>query len=440
LKGLPDKFRRSTDWQTAPLRPLLIGLAVIAVLLFGVVGWGATAPLDSSISAEGTVTVESQRKTVQHPDGGVIEAVLVEDGERVEAGQPLLELDDTRAQASFKIRRRQLHGALARQARLRAERNGADEIDMPEALTTSDDPETRQVMQGQRELFKARRESLESRTEVLRNQIEQQRERIEGLQAEERARVEQVEIIEDLLSGLRRLAEQGTVARTEVLDKERQLATLKGESGSLRSQIAEARQSINELRLQIDQLQSDRQEEVAAQLEETNAQVADLRQRLVAARQTLRRTTIRAPVAGEVYGLRVHTIGGVVEAGAEILYIVPRDDELIITGRVSPRDIEAIERGLTTKVRFTGLNLRETPLVDGELIYISPDAQTAEGDGASYYEVRVRIHPDELDKLGEVRLQPGMPASMMIQTGSRTMLGYMLEPIQALLERSFNEK
>ena len=427
-------------WQINPARPVVAGLLLVGIGFVGLVVWAAMAPLDSAISVNGAVAIKSNRQVAQHPEGGVIEELFVEDGDRVDKGAPLLQLEDTRAKAIYRIYKQQLHAALATEARLRAERLGADAITFPEELEEVTDKESRRVIDGQRELFRARRESLESQVEVLESRIEQFREQIAGLKAQQEARTRQVNLLTDELQGLRKLEASGNVPRNYVLERERRLAEFEGDEGKYRSQVAEVRQGISEARLQIEQLKTEFRERVETQLQEIRSRVADLRERLVAAETTLDRTTLRAPAAGVIYAMRLHTPGGVVKPGEDILYIVPEGDDLIINGRLRPTDVEEVHVGQKTTVRFPGLSFRETPMIDGEVRYVSPDVQTDTESGENYYEVRVRVQPEELAKLGEVRLQPGMPASMLIKTGERTFLEYMLDPFQAMLDRAFTEK
>jgi HlyD family type I secretion membrane fusion protein len=439
--GLTARFI-SSRW------PILVGLFLLVVMFGGTLLWSAWAPLESAIPAAGVVAVESDRKVVQHLEGGIVRAILVDDGDRVSRGQALLELDDTRTRASYEIIHSQLMLALAVEARLLAERDDASRLLFPAELQTNSHPEAVSAMEGQRELFRARRDALLGETELLRQQISQFEQEIVGLEAQQDARLEQIRLLTGEVDDLHRLQAQGNVARHLVLAKERQLAELKGERGAYTADVAKARQGIIAAELQIQQLRKQRREEVETNLSETRRSVADLRQRLTAARDSLQRSTLRAPADGVIFALRVNNPGAVLQAGEEILYVVPEDDTLIIDARLRPTDVDEVSVGLLANVQFSGLSYRDTPTLEGEVIYLSADTQApSQGQGQgqdpgaeSFYRVQVRVPPEQLARLGEVRLQPGMPAQVLIKTGQRTLLDYLISPFSQMLDRAFIEQ
>lgn len=426
--------------QSNPAGPLAFGMILILVAFGGLGGWAAVAPLESAVMAPGTIMVESELKVVQHLEGGIVSRIFVNDGDVVNEGDLLLTLDDTRTRAVYEIVKSQHDAARALEARLVAERDDNERIDFPPSLLEDPDPEARRAVDGQQALFEARRLSLKGQIDILNQRIEQFREEIDGLQAQEEARALQVDLFEKELEGLRKLAEEGSVPVNYVLAKERDTAALRGERGKFRSDVARARQGIGEARLQITQLQKVRSEEVTMQLREIQDAIADQKERIVAARDSLQRTEIRAPATGMVFGLAVHTPNAVIRSGDSILYIVPEDDELIMEARARITDIDDVAIDQAATIRFTALSFRDTPIIDGRVIYVSPDSQIDENTGVAYYAVKIRVPPDELAKLEGVHLQPGMPVDVLIKTGSQTALVYLLKPFQDMMAKAFLEK
>lgn len=442
-----DAEAKSRPYQPgSPYKVVLIGAAIVLAAFVGLGTWAALAPLDSAAIAPGTVAVESNRKVVQHPDGGVIEEIAVSDGARVRDNQLLVKLDPTEEQANFTAVRQKLNSALARQARLMAERNNADSIDFPpELVQLAEDgsAQARQVMATERSQFRERRQSLQGQVSIQREKIAQLEQKITGLRAQRSSNQRQVEIMRDELSGLRELYEQGYYPRTRILQMERELAQLDGQIGSASASIAQARNSISEARLQIQQVRQQFNEKVAKALSETEDQIAELRQRLVVAGQKLQRTAIRAPQDGVVQNLTVHTVGGVIRPGDEIMQVIPVQDRLIIEAEVSPRDIDIVSEGQDAEVRLSALSGRTTPTLVGTVTTVSPDRvveQQQNGQSRSFYKARIEISPEELKKLGSQKLQAGMPAEVLINTGEQTVLDYLIRPITDAMSRGFIEE
>jgi HlyD family secretion protein/epimerase transport system membrane fusion protein len=429
----------------SPYKVVLIGAVIVLVAFVGLGTWAALAPLDSAALAPGTVTVESNRKVVQHPEGGVIREISVAEGDRVREGDPLVRLDPTEPQANFDAVRQKLNSALARRARLTAERANKATIEFPQELVQQageGGAQARQVMATARNQFRQRRQSLQGRTAIQRERISQIEQKIAGLKAERSSNERQVAIMQDELAGLRELYEKGYYPRTRILEMERELARLDGQIGSTTASIAQARNSISEARLQIEQLRQEFNQEVARSLSEVEDQVAELRQQLVVAAQKLERTAIRAPQDGVVQDLTVHTVGGVVRAGEEIMQVIPVQDRLIIEAEVTPRDIDIVEEGQNAEVRMSALSGRTTPTLIGTVTHVSADRVVAEqenGQSRSFYKARVESPPGEMDKLGTQKLQAGMPAEVLINTGEQTVLDYLVRPITDAMARGFIE-
>jgi len=424
------------------IRPFVIAGVLIILVLFGGLGtWGAFAELSSAAIAPGVVAVNSNWRTVQHLEGGIVSEILVKDGDHVERGDVLVRLDPTRSQASLEIVTGQLDLARATEARLLAERDGLDDIAFSDDLIqrASNNDEVATILSGQKLLFQARRSSLGGQAQILRQRIEQLKDQIGGLQVQQSATNRQIELIDDELEGLRALYEEGYVTRSRILALERESERLRGDRGEDLAAIARAETAIGESELQIIQLEKSFQEQVGTELRDVQAEIFDLEQRQVAAADQYSRVEIHAPESGTVLGMRAFTVGGVINPGEPILNIVPDDDPLIIKAHVRPTDIENTSIGQEAEVRFSGLSQRKTPILHGEVVALSPDRLVDQQTGESYYEARVMISQEEIDKLGDVHLVPGMPAEIMILTGERTALAYLLDPIIFGLSRSFRE-
>ena len=417
------------------------GLLVVLAMFGGLGTWAALAPLSGAVIAPGTVTVDTKRKTVQHLEGGIVAEILARDGDRVARGQLLIRLDETRASANLAILDGRLSDLKARRARLLAERHGADRVVFADGLLhRKDDPHVAEILAGQQDLFAARRESLAGEIAILQQSIRQFREEVKGLEAQQRSKARQVELIEDELAGLRLLYEKGYAPRTRILALERAAEQLKGERGEHVAEIAKARRSIGEVRLKVLQLQKSFREKVVAELREVQAEIFDLEERRVAFEDALDRLDIRAPRAGTVVRLSVHTLGAVIGPGEAVMDIVPQDDDLGIEARGRPQDVDKVQLRQTTVVRLSAFNLRTTPELRGAVIAVSADRLVDEDTREPYYLTRVRIPEAELAKIGELKLVPGMPAEVFIDTGERTALSYLLKPFSDGLARAFKDE
>lgn len=443
-KALETKGRTAAqpfpELQTHARGPIMAGMLIIAVMFGGLGVWSGVARLDSAVVASGVVSVDGRRKAIQHLEGGIIADILVADGDKVEKDQVLLRLDPVRPRANLQIVRGQLDAALALEARLTAERLGADGIDFPPMLLDRlAESEVADAVQGQIILFDARREALEGQTEVLESRILQLQEEISGLTAERAANNRQMGFLEDEISGIKDLVGRGLVARPRLLALQRAVADLEGENARLTGNISRQQQAIGESRLQIISIQNQFREEVASRHREVQAQIFDLRERYTAARDIVDRIELRAPHAGYVVNLRVHTIGGVIRPGDTMMEIVPTGETLVLEAQVRPEDIDHVTVGQEADVMLTAFNMRNTPTVPGEVVTVSADRLVDERSGAPYYLAKVRINKAELDKLDHVELQPGMPAEIFIKTGLRSPLNYMLEPLIDSVNRAFRE-
>ncbi|MQX37301.1 HlyD family type I secretion periplasmic adaptor subunit [Roseospira navarrensis] len=427
--------------RTGPI--ILLGLLVVVVMFGGLGTWAATAPLDSAIIAPGTVVVESKRQTIQHLEGGIVAEILVDEGDVVSAGDVLVRLDATQAAANAALNRKALNELRALEARLLAEQANRETVDFPEDLMAeaATDPEVAELIENQREQFRERRRSLDGQVAILRERISQFRQEIEGMEAQHAAQVRQLEIFQEELVGLRELFEKGFFPRTEVLAIEREVAALEGSVGATVADIARSGKGIGETELQIIQTRQQFREEVVAELRQTRNEMGQVREKLVVARDTLARVEIRSPLDGTVQNIQVHTQGGVIRAGDTLMEVVPLNDRLLIEGEVSPMDVDAVHAGLEAEVRLSALSSRTTPIIMGRVITVSSDRLVNERDDSSYFRIHVEVPDEELAKLeGSNRMSPGMPAEIVVKTGERTMLEYMLKPLTDFFSRAFTEQ
>ncbi len=413
---------------------------VIIFIFFGMFGiWAAFAQLGSGTIASGQLQVDSNQKTVQHLEGGIIRRIHVRNGDVVPAGKVLLELDDTRVRVEFDLLEQQYLANLGTNARLVAERDREKAVTFPSSLTSrASEPYVQEILEGQKRLFANRTKALRSQISLLDRRIGQTREEISALSAQQKADERQLELIDEEIGDLRKLFEAGLARKTQLLALERMEAELHGSIGNREALIARARQTISETEFQKINLIEQSASEVEAQLREVQGALEDLEDRLTAARDALDRSQVTAPYAGRIYGLRFHTEGGVVGPGEPMMGIVPENDELIVQVRIDPVDRDNVEVGATASVRLTSFSQRTTKPIDGKLIEISADIVQQEGT-PPFYEARIELDPDSLAKQPELHLVQGMPATAVISTGDQTLLEYLLAPISRSLEQALRE-
>ena len=430
----------------APARPpirryLLLALAAIAVFFGGFGTWATLAPLDSAAVAPARVTVAGNRKTVQHLEGGIVREILVEEGDRVAAGEVLVRLDETLARAMVDQLRGRYDNLLAREARLLVERDpNAEEILFPETLSSRRDrPDIAAMLAGEQAIFEAQREYLEGRKRILEQQETQLRKEIESLGAQVTGETRQLELVGEEKEAIEELFAKGMVDKPRLMAAKRAEARLQGDLGEHLALIARTEQRIGETDLEIIDLKNRFLNDVVTQLKQTQADMTELTQRLKAAEATLARTEIRAPVGGRVVALSVHTEGGVVGTGERILDIVPEDDALELEARIDPDDIDVVHPGLNARVILTAYKQRSTPALIGRVSRVSADSFSDPQTGQTYYLARIRVAPEELARMENIELYPGMQAEVMIRTGQSTLLKYVLAPITQSMRRAFRE-
>ena len=422
-------------------RHLLVGLSVVILLAGGLGGWASTAQISGALIAPGSIVVESNVKKVQHPTGGVVGEVRAHDGDLVKAGDIVVRLDDTVTKASLAIVTKNLDGLWARAARLEAEQRGLDKITFPPMLTDrASDPEVKAVMASEAKLFEVRVNGRTGQKAQLRERIVQLNEEIAGLSAQEKAKDQEIELVQKELTGVSDLYDKHLVQMSRLTTLQRDAARLSGERAQYIASRAQAKGKITETELQIIQVDKDVVSDVSKDLRETNDKIGEFVERKVTAEDQLRRVDIRAPQDGMVLQSSVHTVGGVITAGDAIMLIVPQADDLQVEAKVNPQDIDKLQVGQKTLLRLSAFNQRTTPELNGVVTRVSPDTTTDQRTGQSYYTIRVSMPQAEIARLGDVKLIPGMPVEAFVQTGERTLLSYLIKPLNDQLMRAFREK
>jgi HlyD family secretion protein len=423
----------------------LVGFTLLAVMVGGVGVWASTSELAGAVIAPGLVVVESSVKKVQHPTGGIVGEIFVREGDSVEAGQIVMRLDDTVTRATLGVIRSQLDELTAREARLTAERDNVETIDFSESLIARrNDKSVATALAGEQKLFESRRSSRAGQRSQLGERIAQSKEEIRGLSAQQDAKEREIKLISQELVGVTELYSKNLVSISRLTILQRDKARLEGEQGQYISEIARARGKISETELQIIQVDQDFRTEVLKELRESQGKIAELRERLVAAEDQLKRVDIRATQTGTVLQLAVHTVGGVIANGETVMQIVPRADALVVEAKVAPQDIDQIAVGAPTIVRIMAGNQRTMSDLEGNLTRVAADLTREAGQngqsGPAYYLVRISLPEEEIRRLADMRLLPGMPAEAFIQTYARTPLQYLLKPLHDQIARTFRER
>lgn len=422
-------------------RPLRFGLGAFAILFVVIGGWLALAPLASAVIAQGGVAVRGRPQLVQHLDGGIVRHIQVRNGDVVRQGDLLVQLDETLLVANLEIYRNRLREAVARKARLEAERDGLPEIVFDEAIAREAGlGDIALHREGQGKLFLARRAAREGQVAQLLEKIAQSRNQIAGVEGLMAARHEQMSFIDRELTGLRQLADKGYAAINRVLAQERARAELAGQIAENAAELARIRNAIQETEISILQVDRQFQEAVLTELREASTQVDDMVQQIVATTKQLERVEIRAPVNGVVHELAVHTIGGVIPPGGTLMQLISMDDGVEIEANVEPQFIDQLQAGQVAVIRFPAFNQATTPELEGAVSRISPTSVVDETTGIAFYRIGVDVGRAELDKLRGLTLVPGMPAEAHIKLQERTALSYLVKPLVDHWHRAMREE
>lgn len=434
--------------QTAPAddagRFIRLGILTVAAVFGGLLLWSIFAPINSAVIAPGRISVESNRKAIQHLEGGVISDILVREGEEVKAGAVLIRLDQTVPKANAALLTEQLAERIARQARLLAERDGFPEIpdDSRAFALAPADLDYSAQLEGQRRLLAAREATKATQIALLEERIVQAKTRIGGSETQIRSLKAQGKLIADELDGVKRLHAEGFAPLTRVRELEREKEAIGGREGALVASVAELESVISEAKLEIERLKQKSREDAIKEAEEVEVEIAGLIERRVAALDALARTEIRAPEAGVVLGLAVHTKGGVIAPGAPVMEIVPKGDGLLVAAQIAPRDVDKVQAGQEAVLRFTAFNARTTPETTGVVRQVSADNFIDKATGQPYFLVFIDLPAEaELTRvLKNQALVPGMPVESFIKTGARPAISYLLKPLTDALSRSMREE
>lgn len=422
--------------------PVLFGLFGLFGLLGGFTVWATQTQISGAIIASGRIEVDQNRQIVQHPTGGVVAAIEVEEGDLVAAGDLLIQLDTTQMESALAIIEAQLFELMARRGRLTAERDGRDEIIYdPELLAAEKDrPEVRELVEGQTNLFHARRETVARQTDQLEKRADQIRNQIVGIQAQEDSLGRQLALIREELEAQQSLFDRGLSPAARVLALERENASLDGRIGELAASRAQSEERITENELEVLRINTQRREDAITQLRDIRSRETELTEQRLALLAEIEQMEIRSPVSGIIYGMRVQTIRSVIRAAEPILFVIPQDRPLVIAAQVSPINIDEIFVGQSVNLRFSSLDQRKTPELVGEVVLVSADAFENENLGTSFYRAEIVLNPGEMNRLPEGQiLIPGMPVEAFIKTDERSPMAYLIKPMADFFNRAFRE-
>ncbi len=440
-RAAPEAHARSKVALPGPARgTVLTGLVIVGVTFFGFGAWASYAPLASAVVAEASIVNEGRTQVIQHLEGGIISEIHVREGDLVEKGAMLFSLDEIQAASRADRVRNQLYARVAQQARLIAERDDAETISVPAMIAGSENPEVQAIVKGEQRLFEERRQSFAGQIELLEAQITQLSLEVEGLDMQEISRREQIRIIHEELESLRPLLDKGLVSRPRLLSLEREAARLDGEVGDIVARRARSKEAAAEARLEMVQLKQQFREEVVTQLREIETQVADLVEQLIAAEDVMTRLEIYAPTTGVAQNVEITTVGAVIRPGQPLLEMAPAQSQLVVAARVAPLDVHDVYVGQEAQVRFVALDIRHMPPIFGTVRTVSGDRIVDQTTGVEYFLVQIAVAPSEMKKTGDQRVHPGMPAEIIVQTGSRTFMDYLLRPLMDAVSRGMNEE
>ena len=446
VSGMPVDLRKNYKPKPQPndglQRHIIAGYTLVALMLVAVFGWAATTVINGAVVGAGRVVVRNDEKLVQHPVGGVVGQIFVQEGSRVQEGQVVVRLDDTALKANLVIIDSEISSLKARLARLKAERDGDEEITFPDDMLASTASADVDAIRTEEQYFQSRARQQDNHRDQLQKKVDQLREQEKGYQIMIESRKKQLDLYQKDLETALGLLRKNLSVRSQVTNLQQNVARLQGEYGTLITQKASLSEQISETELQVSGLGEDRLTEIMKDLRETEARLAELDARHITASDQLSRVDIRSPVTGSVHELSVHTIGGVVNAGEAIMKIVPEETGLQFETRINPSDIDQIHVGQQAHLRFPAFNRTKTPDVFGTIVMVGADASTDRQTGRSYYEVKIAPEENMDAKLKEkgVALVPGMPVEAFIETGDRTTLSYLLKPLTDEIQHAFREE
>lgn len=418
---------------------ILVGLLLVILFLSSFTAWSMLAPIESAVVSPGIVSVASHRKQIQHLEGGIVDAILVQDGDRVVEGQLLVKLRDVQPSAELRQLERQYIEVQAVVARLLAEQEDSEEITFPEdLLARAKDRSVDSVMTGQKNIFQSRQMLIEDKHSVLKHKIAQVEEQINGLSGQLKAKNRQRKYIFQELSTVDEAVAKKLLPKAQALKLLQRLAGTEGDLSTYQAEMARLKLSILEMRLQMSEARAQQIAEITEQLRSQRARLFDLSQKIITTQDVLHRTKITSSIDGIVVNLQIHTLDGVIAAGQPLLEIVPINDDLIVNAFIAPEDIEEVRAGMTADVRLTSFSRRQRVSLEGVVSYLSADRLSDPETGNEYYQARIKLAPD-ISASAKTYLVAGMGAEVFIRTGSRTPLDYLLSPITKSLQRGFKE-
>ena len=421
-------------------RQMMVGLIAVLILVGGFGTWSILAQITGAVIASGQIEVDRNRQVIQHPDGGVVQAILVDEGDTVEAGDLLIQLDPNVIRSELTIVEGQLFEIMARRGRLEAERDNAAEITFPPELIAFNRPEIANLIQGQNRLFQARLESASKTKEQLAQRRAQIESQIIGIQAQQESVARQQELISQELTDQQSLLQRGLAQASRVSALQREEANLLGRVGELGASRAQAAEQITEIEIEILGLETTRREEAITRLRDLQFNELELSERQRTLSEQLDRLDIRAPVSGIVYGLTVFAERSVVRPADPVMFLIPQDRPLVIAAQVQLTDVDQIFVGQEATMRFSAFDQRRTPELKGEVTLISADAFTDDSTRASFYRVELQLAEGEIDRLpGDMTLIPGMPVESFVRTADRSPMDYLIKPLADYFAKAFRE-
>jgi HlyD family secretion protein len=431
----PNRSQRAIRWHL-----LAGGLATVA-LLGGLGAWARTTEIAGAVMATGVVVVDSNVKKVQHPTGGIVGELNVRDDDHVQEGEVVVRLDETQTKANLSVLTKGLDELYARRARLEAERNAEQALLFPQELLgrETSDPVVAHLLDGERKLFALRLQARKGQKAQLQERIAQLRQEAEGLDEQIAAKSQEVGLIEEELSGVLELWKKQLIQITRLTALKRDAARLRGERGQLMASKASTLGKITETELQVIQVDEQARSQVAEELSDVRAKISETNERKIAAEDQLNHIDIRAPQTGRVHQLAVHTVGGVIAPGETLMLIVPENDTLSIEAKVSPHEIDQVAPDQIARLKFSAFSQQTTPELTGKVSWLAADLSEDERAGTFHYRVRIALPPSEFARLEGLKVIPGMPVETFIETGTRTVLSYLLKPLTDHTARMFRD-
>lgn len=420
---------------------LVFGLGVVFFMVGGLGVWAASTNIAGAVIGSGLVVVETNVKKVQHPTGGIVGEIHVKNGDKVKAGDVLIRLDETLTRTNEQMISKQLDQLMMREARLKAERDDANSIEVPASLASRiNEPEIKEIVNGEQSLFLSRRQSKNGQLSQLKERVGQLTQEAQGITAQIAAKSREIKLIADELAGLGKLEAKQLVTTTKLAALKREKARLEGELGQNEAALAQTSGRRTEVSLQMARLDQEMKTQVVNDLRDAQTKIAEFVERQIAAADQLRRVDIRAPQDGLVHQLAVFTVGGVINPGEQIMLIVPQDERLLVEAKIAPKDIDQVRPGMPARLRFSAFNQQTTPQITGKVAGVSADLSRDPVTGEIYFTARISIPDEEGAKLGQNKLQPGIPVEVHITTDERTALSYLMKPMSDQISRAFRER